>query len=114
MALAPMKPFGAIAKEIGIPYNVVKNLTQYPVSGVPNTVRVGRVKEFPVLYACGSQDGSDLCKQAFGDETGRLIDSKYAYLRLDGCGHDVLGCDNHPQVVRLHQAVITNIQSSVG
>eukprot|EP00040_Diaphanoeca_grandis_P007965 m.43155 g.43155 ORF g.43155 m.43155 type:complete len:387 (-) comp19309_c1_seq1:28-1188(-) len=111
MALAPMMPYGSIAKRLGIPESVVGNLTQYALSGVAQTVKVGNVTEFPVLYACGANDSSDLCKQIFGDESGKLI-SKYTYLRLDSCGHDVLGCSDTNDREKLEQAIIANIQSA--
>ena len=36
-------------------------------------MRVGRVDEFPVLYACGSKDTSNLCKAAFDAESGAQL-----------------------------------------
>eukprot|EP00656_Telonema_subtile_P007384 TRINITY_DN1346_c0_g1_i2.p1 TRINITY_DN1346_c0_g1~~TRINITY_DN1346_c0_g1_i2.p1 ORF type:complete len:291 (-),score=72.03 TRINITY_DN1346_c0_g1_i2:237-1109(-) len=111
MALAPLMTFGSIAKQIGIPSDVVKKLTQYPLTGVAQSVKVGQVSEFPVLYSCGTKDGSDLCKSAFGDESGKLI-SKFTYLQLPGCGHDVLGCSDATQLEKLHDAIVANVQSS--
>ena len=71
-------------------------------------MRVGRVDEFPVLYACGSNDQSDLCKEAFDTESGALI-GKYTYLKVDGCGHDVLGCS---QAQKYIDAITKNIQQA--
>lgn len=110
MALAPMNSWGTISKMIGIPENTVRKLTQYPLHGVPQTVKVGNVSEFPVLYACGDEDPSDLCKQVFGDESGKLIE-KYTYLKMAGCGHEVLGCKDYKQLQKLRDAIIMNIQS---
>eukprot|EP00039_Didymoeca_costata_P016739 m.304911 g.304911 ORF g.304911 m.304911 type:complete len:352 (+) comp16443_c1_seq2:103-1158(+) len=111
MALPPLGPFGFIAKYIGIPADVVANLTQYNLSGVPQRVKVGHVHEFPVMFACGEGDSSDLCKPAFGNESGALID-KFQYLHLDSpCGHDVLGCADTAQLTALHNAIINNIKS---
>jgi len=110
MALAPMMPYDGAAKFIGIPEDVVRNLTQYPTTGVPQTARVGKVDEFPVLYACGSADTSDLCKQAFSDESAELI-SDYKYLRLGLCGHDVLGCEDDGQRKELERTIVDHIQS---
>lgn len=53
MALVPMGPYGNAA-HVGIANTTAARLTQYRLGGVPQTVKVGRVVEFPVLYACGS------------------------------------------------------------
>ena len=68
----------------------VQKLTQYPLEIVAQSVRVERVDEFRVLYACGSTDASDLCKAALETESAALI-GKYTYLEVVGCGHNVLG-----------------------
>lgn len=111
MALAPMLPFGAIAKWIGIPYDTVKNNTQYPLTGVGQTVKVGRVSEFPVLYACGLQDTSDLCETKFGEESHEYIDT-FTYMQMQHCGHNVLGCRNATELAALQQAICDNINSA--
>ena len=80
----PNAPYSPVSKYVGINFTTVERLTQYPLEGVAQSVRVGRVDEFPVLYACGSNDQSDLCKAAFDTESGALI-SKYTYLKVDGC-----------------------------
>lgn len=108
MALAPMGPYGAAARYVGISNTTVAKLTQYRLDGVPQTVKVGPVAEFPVLYACGSQDPSDLCKQAYSDESAKLI-ANYTYLRVEGCSHNVLGCDKAQQYI---DAIITHIQAA--
>lgn len=64
MALAPLMPFGNdIAAHINISYAMTKALTQYPLEGVPQTVKVGVVSKFPVFFACGVQDNCDLCDE---------------------------------------------------
>jgi hypothetical protein len=105
-----MMPYTGAAKWVGIPEAVVANETQYPVAGVPQTVRVGRVDEFPVLYACGGQDTSDLCEQTFSDQSGALI-ADYTYLKLPSCAHDVLGCPVEAQRLQLEQAIVDHIEA---
>ena len=107
MALAPLMPFGPVAKSLGVPEDAVKNLTQYPIAGVAQTVRVGRVTELPVLYACGALDSADLCKQAFADESRALI-ANFSYTRLGACGHDILASECIER-----QAVIDGVLSNV-
>eukprot|EP00040_Diaphanoeca_grandis_P040829 m.262164 g.262164 ORF g.262164 m.262164 type:complete len:364 (-) comp44662_c0_seq1:59-1150(-) len=113
MALAPLTtydgPYGAVARYIGIPYDFVKNNTQYPITGVPQTVKVGRVDDFPVLYACGQHDSSDLCKTAFADETGALI-SKLTYVSYPECGHGIVSCGGED----LEEEVLKTILSAYG
>jgi|MDSY01.1.fsa_nt_gb pimeloyl-ACP methyl ester carboxylesterase len=110
MALAPMMDYqaGSVATLVGIPQEMVEANTQYSLDGVPQTVKVGRVDEFPVLYACGGQDGSDLCKEAFSDESAELI-GNYSYLKLPTCGHDVVGCQVPGAAQELIDAIIRNI-----
>ena len=86
----------------------MERLTQYPLEGVAQSVRVGRVDEFPVLYACGSTDTSDLCKSVFDTESAALIGT-YTYLKVVGCGHGVLGCS---QAQKYIDAIIKNIQQA--
>jgi len=110
-ALAPLGPYGYVPKFIGIPPDVLANMTQYPLDGVPQTVKVGYVKEFPVLFSCGAGDGSDLCKPKFGDQSGKLIE-KFKYLRMDApCSHNILKCPDAAQVQQLQDAIVANIQS---
>ena len=71
------------------------------------------VDEFPVLYACGGTDASDLCKEAFSDESAELI-GDYSYLKLPTCGHDVLGCPDQTAAQQLIDAIIANIVSTEG
>ena len=109
MALTKWDPNAAISpvsKYVGIDFKTVEKLTQYPLEGVAQSVRVGRVDEFPVLYACGSLDTSDLCESAFDTESRALI-GKYTYLKVVGCGHDVLGCKQAQTYI---DAIIKNIQ----
>jgi len=102
----PHAPYSPVSKYVGINFTTVQRLTQYPLAGVAQSVRVGRVDEFPVLYACGSTDQSDLCKAAFDTESAALI-GNYTYLKVVGCGHDVLGCDHAQTYI---DAIIKNIQ----
>ena len=104
----PNAPYSPVSKYVGINFTTVERLTQYPLEGVAQTVRVGRVDEFPVLYACGSDDSSDLCKSAFDAESAALIGS-YTYLKVVGFGHDVLGCSQAQTYI---DAIIKNIQQA--
>ena len=116
MALAPMLPYGAIAKSLKIPESTVRALTQYNVSGVPQTVKVGPIKHFPVLFVCGENDGSDLCKGEAGDyfqQGSEKLIANFTYLRMKSpCGHDVLGCSDKIQVDQLIGLILQNIQFS--
>ena len=109
MALAPLMAQTGAAKYVGIPQAMVQNLTQYPLEGVPQTVKVGHVKEFPVLYACGTNDSSDLCNPIFGKESNALI-MNFTYLQLPGCGHNVLGCGVPVQLELLEKAIVKHIE----
>lgn len=118
MAMAKMLPFGSVAKWIGIPEDVVRNLTQYPIDGVPQTVKVGPVgKGLPVFFACGAMDSSDLCSGAAGDyfEKGtRALVSNLTYMRMTSpCGHDVLGCSDDVQVNQLIAGIVANVKSAL-
>lgn len=88
-----MMPYknGSAATMIDIPPAVVRSLTQYPIGGKNQSARVGHVGTFPVLYACGTRDPSDLCKVKFSEQSRAKI-SNYTYVRLINCSHDVLGC----------------------
>jgi len=108
MGLAPMEPYGELADYVGIPSATVERLTQYPLTGVAQTVKVGHVVEFPVFYACGEDDLSDLCKEKFGDQSKALIQD-FAYLRVPNCGHQVLGCAAAQEYI---DGIIANIQSA--
>ena len=110
MAMAPMMGYApdSVATMVGIPQELVEEATQYPLDGVPQSVKVGRVDEFPVLYACGGTDASDLCKGAFSDESAELI-GNYSYLKLPTCGHDVVGCQVPGAAQELIDAIIRNI-----
>ena len=100
--------FSLTYRYVGINFTTVERLTQYPLDGVAQSVRVGRVDDFPVLYACGSTDTSDLCKSVFDTESAALI-GKYTYLKVVGCGHGVLGCS---QAQKYIDAIIKNIQEA--
>jgi pimeloyl-ACP methyl ester carboxylesterase len=109
----PNAPYSPVSKFVGLSFTTVQKLTQYPLEGVAQSVRVGRVDEFPVLYACGSTDESDLCKAAFDTESAALI-GKYTYLKVVGCGHHVLGCyiDGKYEAQKYIDAIIENIQQA--
>eukprot|EP00039_Didymoeca_costata_P010971 m.149840 g.149840 ORF g.149840 m.149840 type:complete len:354 (+) comp15019_c3_seq3:80-1141(+) len=111
LGLPPLGPYGPIATTIGIPPDALANLTQYPLSGVPQYVMVGYIYEFPVLYACGVSDTADVCKTLFRDESAKRI-SSLQYLQMAApCGHNVLGCSDANQVAQLHEDIIDNIMS---
>eukprot|EP00943_MAST-04B_sp_MAST-4B-sp1_P004260 g4260.t1 len=117
MALAPMLPFGAVAKSLKIPEATVRALTQYNITGVPQTVKVGKIDEnLPILFACGEGDGSDLCHGAAGDyfeQGSKSLIANFTYLRMKlPCGHDVLGCSDSAQVDQLIGNILQNIQDS--
>ena len=106
-----------VAKWIGIPEDVVRNLTQYPIDGVPQTVKVGPVgKGLPVFFACGTDDSSDLCSGAAGDyfeEGTRALVSNLTYMRMTSpCGHNVLGCSDVVQVNQLIARIVANVKSA--
>ena len=69
--------------------------------------RLGKIDDTPVLYACGAEDESDLCKEEFGVQSGELI-SHYTYLRVDDCGHNVLRCDGQQTII---DAIIAHVSS---
>lgn len=112
MALSPLMPFKhSIAHKINVPYDQVKELTQYPLEGVPQTVKVGIVSEFPVIFACGALDNCDLCTVKVAKETGAMVSSNYIYLILSSCGHDVLGstCSERNKLI---DAIVKNVVSA--
>jgi len=112
MALSPLVvPYTAVTSSLGITSDQCKGLTQYSLKGVPQTVKVGKVTNFPVFYACGQKDSSDLCKTTFGDQSAKLI-TKFSYMRLANCGHNVLGCSSAADVKKLISGITTNIQSA--
>ena len=48
-------------------------------------------------------------KDVFNTETAALIGGNYTYLRVDSCGHNVLGCSDPSQFI---SAIIDNIESA--
>jgi pimeloyl-ACP methyl ester carboxylesterase len=104
----PSAPLSPVSKYVGITKATVEKLTTYPLAGVPQTKKVGRVSEFPVLYACGGTDTSDLCKPNFDSESKALIDH-YTYLKVDNCGHGVLGCAQAQEFI---DAIMKNIAAA--
>ena len=94
---------------VGIPYDTVEEYTTYPTDGVAQSVKAGTLDDIPFLYACGGQDTADLCKDVFNTETAALIGGNYTYLRVDSCGHNVLGCSDPSQFI---SAIVENIESA--
>mmetsp|Transcript_95764 Transcript_95764/g.232829 ORF Transcript_95764/g.232829 Transcript_95764/m.232829 type:complete len:106 (-) Transcript_95764:77-394(-) len=95
---------------INIPYDTVKELTQYPLSGVAQTVKVGVVDEFPVFFACGEKDASDLCNPSVVAQTAKMISSPFTSA-INTCGHQLIemgGCpaDQREKVIG---GVVANI-----
>lgn len=113
MALAPLMPFGSsIASKINIPYDQLKNITQYPLEGVPQTVKVGVVSELPVFFACGEKDSADLCTDSVAKETGSMVASNYTYV-INTCGHQLIRVSDCPddQRQKVIDAIIANVVS---
>lgn len=112
MALAPLMPFGhSIASKIDIPFAMVKAKTPYPLEGVPQTVKVGVIRNFPVFFGCGQQDTCDLCTQKVVAQTGQLIASNYSSA-INSCGHQLLDTTKCPEAERkkIIDLVIANIE----
>jgi pimeloyl-ACP methyl ester carboxylesterase len=109
MALAPSMPYekNSVAASIGIPLEMVEDSTQYPLEGVPQSVFVGNISEFPVFFGCGTQDTCDLCKLSFSEENNALIET-YTFLKKDQCGHNVLGCAFAQEYI---DGIVANVQS---
>jgi pimeloyl-ACP methyl ester carboxylesterase len=107
MALAPWNttaPLARVARYVGITKANVVALTQYPLSGVPQTHKVGKITNFPVLYACGPADESDLCKPIFGIRSMKLV-RNFTYVRSSqpSCGHQCAQCSD------VADAVVKNV-----
>ena len=111
LALPPLMPFGSsIASNIAIPYDQVKNLTQYPLEGVAQTVKVGVVSEFPVMFACSTHDTCDLCTDAGAQETGKMIKSNYTFVQ-NTCHHQLIRVSDCPvdQRQKVIDAIVANV-----
>ena len=108
LAVPPIMPFGAIGKSIGIPEEFVKAHTSYPLSGVPQRVRVGNVTEFPVLYLCGVSEVADLCSDRMHEQTAQRV-ADLTYVRLQDCGHGVFRC---PDAQKTINAVVSHIEAA--
>ena len=115
MALPAMQDgdYTDVAALVGVPADTVRELSQYPLDGVPQRTKVGVVSEFPILYACGAKDGSDICgdNPNFNSESHALITSPYEYYRMENCGHDVLACGDATAISGLISKIIGNIES---
>lgn len=111
MALAPLMPFGhSIAAQIKIPFDMVKKLTPYPLDGVPQRVKVGDVSEFPVFFACGQLDRSDLCSTKVVHQTAAMISSPFTSA-INSCGHQLIAVGSCP--IDERQKVIGGISDMI-
>lgn len=114
MAMAPLMPFGkSIASKVNIPYAMVENLTQYPLDGVPQTVKVGTVSLFPVFFACGSEDTCDLCTQNVVTQTSQMITSEFTSV-INACGHKLIDpdkCASATERQKVIDGIINNVQA---
>jgi hypothetical protein len=111
MAMAPLMDFGnSIASRVNISFEMVRKLTTYPLTGVPQTVKVGAISNFPVFFACGNKDTCDLCTNTVVEQTKNMITSTYTST-ISNCGHKLLSKSKCPQVER--QKVIDGIVSNI-
>ena len=112
MALAPSQAYGPIGKMLKIPEDVTRNLTEYSLDGVGQSVFVGNVSEFPVFYSCGQKDTADLCIDLYKNESAARI-KDFSYLRVDECGHDIISSSSAcPQQQQVIDGIIANIQKA--
>jgi pimeloyl-ACP methyl ester carboxylesterase len=79
-----------------------------PLEGRPASRPSGPVK-MPVLFVCGTSDGSILCNRPYAKKTADYCLGGYDYLEV-ACGHDVLG-SACPDAAKVNQAVISHIMS---
>jgi pimeloyl-ACP methyl ester carboxylesterase len=110
LALQPKEAFGVIGQSIGIPDSYVEEHAVYPLTGVPQTTKVGNVTEFPVLYQCGSSDTADLCTDRYRDGSAAYV-KEFSYYRATTCGHDLTSpseCGEYQQVI---EAIVTLVKS---
>lgn len=115
MALAPLMPFEhSIASAVHIPFDMVKQLTPYPLSGVPQTVKVGTIKEFPVFFACGSKDTSDLCEERVVQQTAEMVASPFTSV-INACGHALIDprrCPDASERQKVIDGILANVASA--
>jgi len=100
----------------------------YGDDGVPQRTKAGKVN-MPVLYACGTGDGADLCgrQYAFASRSKELSSAAaFTYLELPSCGHDIATCQKTSDAFcdgsvcgaldtasnQVFEAVLANIQSA--
>lgn len=103
LAVQPFTGFGPIGKSIGIPVNWTKANTPYPLEGLPQRTRVGRVDEVPVFYICGVGDIADKCTDRFRDGTAKLV-GNFSYYRSLECGHNLVSpkeCPEYENIIHL-------------
>ena len=100
LAMQPFSTWGLIGQQIGIPEDYVKEHTVYPLSGRPQTTKVGNVTEFPVFYVCGASDYADKCTNRFRDDTAKFV-KDFHYYRSLKCGHDLVSknCEDYQTVI---------------
>jgi pimeloyl-ACP methyl ester carboxylesterase len=100
LAMQPFSSWGEIGQMIGIPEDYVKEHTKYPLSGSPQTRKVGNVTEFPVMYVCGANDYADKCNDRYRDDTAKYV-RNFHYYRSLNCGHDLVttGCKDYQEVI---------------
>ena len=113
MALAPLMPFGdSIASKVHIDYDMVKSLTPYPLSGVPQTVKVGLISKFPVFFACGTADTCDLCSERVVNQTRQMVQSAFTSA-INSCGHKLVSVTKCSKTERqkVIDGVISNVKS---
>ena len=114
MAMAPLMPFkDSIASKVNIPYSMVQALTPYPLTGVPQTVKVGpiRADEFPVFFACGRQDTCDLCEDRVVQQTAQMIQSPFSSV-INACGHKLISpdkCTSEAERQKVIDGILANV-----
>jgi len=115
MAMAPLMDFGkSIASKVNISYDMVEKLTTYPLTGVPQTVKVGVISKFPVFFACGNKDTCDLCTNTVVEQTKSMVESSFTST-ITNCGHKLLTKSKCPQQLerqKVIDGIIANVQSA--
>jgi len=114
MAVAPLMPFErSIASKIDIPFDMVRQMTPYPLDGVPQTVKVGVVRDFPVFFACGSEDTCDLCEPRVVSQTASMVASAFTSV-INECGHaliDPAKCPDQEERQKVINGIVANIEA---
>jgi len=110
LALQPFGKFGAIGQQIGIPEEYIREHSPYSLEGQPQTKKVGKVAEFPILYICGASDYADKCTDHFRDETAKYI-ADFHYYRSNTCGHDLVSPGQCPDYQTVIDKVVDFVES---